>query len=57
MRWRGPIRQPPRRPVRTRPAAWREQDGEEPADRDARQSLDNGTKRAQIGKASGYTHR
>ena len=41
------------------PAAWREQDGEEPADRDARQSgaPGNDTKRARIGKASGFAHR
>ena len=49
-----------------RPAAWREQDGGEPnrsagmsgtsSDERSRRP-DNGTKRARIGKASGYTHR
>ena len=46
-------------------AAWREQDNEELADRDARHTPvgravrrpGNRTKRARIGKASGYTHR
>ena len=46
-------------------AACREQNGEEPAGRNARHTQvrrgvrrpDNGTKRAQIGKGSGYTHR
>ena len=38
-RWRGPNRQSPdSRYEQGQPAAWREQDGEEPADRDTRQS-------------------
>jgi hypothetical protein len=61
MRWRGPIRQPAlaRGYEQGQPAARREQDGEEPADRDARQSgtPGNGTKRVRIGKASGSTDR
>ena len=61
MRWRGPIGSPPRpRVLQGQPAAGREQDGEEPADRDAAAAVrrpGNGTKRARIGKASGYTHR
>ena len=61
MRWRGPIRQPApgRGYEQGQPAARREQDGEGPADRDARQSRRprNGIKRASIGEGSGYTHR
>jgi len=65
MAWANPAARPGRGYEQGQPAAWREQDGEEPADRDARHSPvrravrrpDNGTKRARIGKASGYTHR
>ena len=68
-RWDGAGRSgsPPRPQARKgQPAAQREQDGEEPnrpagmsgtsSDEQSRRP-DNGTKRAQIGKASGYTHR
>jgi hypothetical protein len=67
MGWCGPIRQPaPAAGTKGQPAAQREQEGEEP-NRPAGMSgtssdeqsgrPDYGTKRAQIGKASGYTHR
>jgi hypothetical protein len=60
-----PAGRPGRRHEQGQPAAQREQDGEErnrpgcPAYQSDEQfrRLDNGTKRAQIGNASGYTHR
>ena len=61
-----PAARPGRRHEQGQPAAQREQDGEErnrPAEMSGTSSdeqsrrPDNGTKRAQIGKASGYTHR
>jgi len=59
MAWANPAARPGRGYEQGQPAAWREQDGEEPADRDTRQSgcPGNGTKRAWIGKASGFAHR
>ena len=61
-----PAARPSRRHEQGQPAARREQDGEErnrsagmsgtSSDEQSRRP-DNGTKRAQIGKASGYTHR
>jgi hypothetical protein len=68
MGWCGPVRQhaPAAGTNKGQPAAQREQDGEEPnrpagmagtsSDEQSRRP-DNGTKRAQIGKASGYAHR
>jgi len=38
MAWANPAARPGRGYEQGQPAAWREQDGEEPADRDARQS-------------------
>ncbi len=60
-----PAARPGRGYEQGQPATWCEQDGEEPADRNARHKPvrravrrpGNGTKRARIGKASGYTHR
>jgi hypothetical protein len=67
MGWCGPIRQPaPAAGTKGQPAAQREQEGEEPnrptgmsgtSSDEQSGRPDYGTKRAQIGKASGYTHR